>query len=89
MLGMVLHRAVADADPKDTADAPALTRREQDVLHLLADGVSVKAAARELGISINTCRGYVHGVLAKLEAPSQLAAVVKATKLGILRSVRA
>jgi len=43
-----------------------------------------KAIARTLGISLNTCRGYVKSVLSKLGASSQLEAVVTAQRLGLL-----
>lgn len=64
--------------------AASLTRRELDVLQLMASGNDVKANALALGISENTCRGYVKSILAKLEAHSQLEAVVTATRLGLV-----
>ena len=65
---------------------PALTQRELAVLRLMAEGYDVRANARTLGISQNTCRGYVKSILAKLGAHSQLEAVVAARKLGLLGS---
>ena len=62
----------------------ALTRRELEVLHLMARGNDVRANALTLGISENTCRGYVKSILAKLEVHSQLEAVVSATRLGLV-----
>src|SRR5215212_7675951 len=38
---------------------PQLTRREQEVLDCLGSGMQVKAIARVLGITPETCRGYV------------------------------
>ena len=64
--------------------AASLTRRELDVLQLMATGNDVKANALALGISENTCRGYVKSILAKLKAHSQLEAVVLATRLGLV-----
>ena len=63
---------------------PTLTQRERDVLACLGRGMAPKAISRVLGISINTCRGYVKSLLAKLEVNSQLEAVVKAQELGML-----
>lgn len=63
---------------------PALTQRELEVLRLMAEGHGVGANARALRITPNTCRGYVKTILAKLDAHSQLEAVAKATKLGLL-----
>lgn len=62
----------------------ALTDRELEVLKLMAAGNDVRANARVLGITENTCRGYVKSILAKLGAHSQLEAVAVAAKLGIL-----
>ncbi len=61
-----------------------LTQRERDVLHCLNRGMAPKAIARVLGISLETCRGYVKSLHAKLGARSQLEAVVKAQRLGLL-----
>jgi DNA-binding NarL/FixJ family response regulator len=63
---------------------PNLTQRERDVLACLGRGMAPKAISRVLGISINTCRGYVKSLLSKLEVNSQLEAVVKAQELGLL-----
>jgi DNA-binding NarL/FixJ family response regulator len=63
---------------------PQLTRREQEVLDCLGRGMQVKGIARVLGISLETCRGYVKSLHAKLGVRSQLEAVVKAQQLGLL-----
>ena len=66
---------------------PQLTRREQEVLDCLGRGMQVKAIARVLGISLETCRGYAKSLHAKLGVRSQLEAVVKAQQLGLLTPV--
>jgi DNA-binding NarL/FixJ family response regulator len=66
---------------------PQLTRREQEVLDCLGRGMQVKAIARVLGITLETCRGYVKSLHAKLGVRSQLEAVVKAQQLGLLGAV--
>jgi DNA-binding NarL/FixJ family response regulator len=63
---------------------PTLTRREQEVLDCLGSGMQVKAIARVLGITLETCRGYVKSLHAKLGVRSQLEAVIKAQQLGLL-----
>lgn len=63
---------------------PELTQREHDVLHRLADGTDVRTIARDLGISVHTCRGHVRGLLQKLDAHTQLEAVANATRVGLL-----
>lgn len=73
---------------EDNPAMQALTRRELEVLRLMAQGNDVRANALTLGISENTCRGYVKSILAKLEVHSQLEAVVSATRLGLVGESR-
>ncbi len=68
----------------DEAPATLLTRREYEVLVLLAAGRDLRSICTKLGISLNTCRGYVKSVLTKLGAHSQLEAVVTAHERGLL-----
>jgi DNA-binding CsgD family transcriptional regulator len=57
------------------------------VLDCLGRGMQVKAIARVLGITLETGRGYVKSLHAKLGVRSQLEAVVKAQQLGLLSAV--
>jgi DNA-binding NarL/FixJ family response regulator len=78
----------AGADRKAaTGPASVLTSREHDVLRLMARGLDARAIANGLGISVHTCRGYVKSILSKLDAHSQLEAVMKAIRLGLLAPV--
>jgi DNA-binding NarL/FixJ family response regulator len=63
---------------------PPLTQREQEVLQMLAAGLEARMIAQEIGISLNTCRGYVKSLLAKLGAHSQLEAVAIAMRHGLI-----
>jgi len=86
--GLVVHptllKVLVTSHPARGAYVPPLTRREREVLRLLADGLDARATARNLGISVNTCRGYVKSLLLKLDAHTQLEAVVTATNLGLV-----
>lgn len=62
-----------------------LTPRELEVLRLLGLGRDPRAIAKELGLSLHTCRDHVKRVLAKLGAHSQLEAVVVAARTGLIR----
>jgi DNA-binding NarL/FixJ family response regulator len=66
------------------AAPPRLTRREHEVLQLLAEGHDTRGIAKELNISVNTCRGYIKSLLARLGAHSQLQAVAIATGHGLV-----
>ena len=75
----------AATSPPEAASAhPPLTRREQEVLDCLGRGMQVKAIARVLGITLETCRGYVKSLHAKLGVRSQLEAVIKAQQLQLI-----
>jgi len=67
-----------------TRQADSLTPRELDVLRSMAAAKETATMAADLGISVNTARGYIQGVLEKLRAHSRLEAVLKAQELGIL-----
>jgi DNA-binding NarL/FixJ family response regulator len=61
-----------------------LTARERDVLTMMGRGAATSEIARSLNISLHTCRGYVKAVHLKLGVRSQLEAVVKAHRLGLI-----
>lgn len=61
-----------------------LTPREQDVLHLLARGMSSKQIALELKLTPNTVRSYSQRLLSKLGAHSRIEAVAKARSLRLV-----
>ncbi len=52
-----------------------LTRREQQITHLLAEGMSNKQIARKLSIEVSTVKNHVHNVLVKLEVKTRGQAV--------------
>ena len=78
----VLDRAVSSRLTrrvrKYTATVGTLTRRETEVLELLARGRSNKQITQELGLSLRTVEGHVSNVLAKLGVQSRTEAVVYA-----------
>jgi DNA-binding NarL/FixJ family response regulator len=51
--------------------APHLTAREQEVVALVADGLSNKAIATRLGVSTRTVEGHVNHVFTKLDLESR------------------
>lgn len=83
----LLKRLVVPAQERRSPPAQQvapLTQREDEVLQLLAEGMDARAIGRQLGISLNTCRGYVRSLLMKLDAHSQLEAVAVAKRNGLL-----
>ncbi|MCC6223170.1 MAG: PAS domain-containing protein [Thermoleophilia bacterium] len=63
---------------------PPLTARQREILGLLADGVPAKVIASRLHLSETTIRNHIRGILTQLASHSQLEAVAKARRLGIL-----
>jgi PAS domain S-box-containing protein len=65
-------------------DVPALTPRQLEVLELLGVGKSVREIGTELYLSQATVRNHVRSLLQALGAHSQLEALAKARKVGLL-----
>jgi two-component system, NarL family, nitrate/nitrite response regulator NarL len=61
-----------------------LTPREQEILELLADGMSSTAIARGLNISPNTVRTHIQSLMSKLQVHSRLEAAAFAVRHGVL-----
>ena len=64
--------------------AERLSRREIEILQLMAGGASTAAMAQELHLSVNTVRNHVQSILTRLEAHSKLEAVSIALREGII-----
>lgn len=62
----------------------ALTPRELQVLHLLAEGLSNKQIAKRLEVSEHTAKFHVAAILSKLGVESRTEAAVRAVQLGLL-----
>ncbi len=82
--GVILR--LAEIQPPSRGVGSDLTRREAQVLALLACGADTKAAASSLGVSLNTVRSYVKSLLMKFDAHSQLELVTKAIRLGVVKA---
>ena len=65
-------------------DVP-LTPRELEVLTLLAEGLSNKAIARRLGISVHTAKFHVGVLIDKLDAIGRTDAVAHAARRGVIQ----
>ncbi|MEM9189094.1 MAG: response regulator transcription factor [Myxococcota bacterium] len=71
-------------DPHDDAAPEALTAREQEVLELIARGLSNRKIAKRLAISEHTVKFHVNSILQKFDAGSRTEAVVIAARHGFL-----
>jgi len=88
--GFVVHpnllMALVSGGLDRDCNIPALSRREGEVLQMLALGMDARAIGVQLGISVNTCRGYVKSLLLKLNAHTQLEAVAVANRNGLINA---
>lgn len=66
-----------------------LTRRQQDVLLLLCEGLPNKLICRRLNISGATVKTHVASVLRSLNASNRLEAVILAFRFGLVQAVQA
>jgi DNA-binding NarL/FixJ family response regulator len=92
MLDDALRFVDAAAEPRTTADQPApppaasppLTRRELEVLHLLADGITNKEIAAQLGMAPKTAMHHTSKIYRKLGVRGRGQAAAWARRAGIV-----
>ena len=75
---------VAPSGPGDDPPIESLTRRELEVLRLVAEGLGNRSIAERLGITEHTAKFHVHAILGKLGTQSRTEAVVRAARLGLI-----
>jgi DNA-binding NarL/FixJ family response regulator len=79
-----IEEKVEDKTSCDTDKKKKLSAREQEVLELLAQGMSNKAIAEELYISEKTVKNHVSSILRKLSVNDRTQAVIVALKNGLV-----
>lgn len=72
-------------DSVGPADAPAITRRELEVLQLVAEGMSNKEIGKALSISEGTVKNHVHNALEKLQLGNRIQAAAFIVRQGLRR----
>ena len=82
LLRLVHERLQAPSAPPD--EATALTRRELEILRLMASGANTKVLAERLHVSPATVRNHAQNIFAKLGVHSRLEAVAYATQHHLL-----
>jgi two-component system, NarL family, nitrate/nitrite response regulator NarL len=65
-------------------DAPVLTKREQEILHLIAAGKSLPEIAKELYLGLTTVKTHVQHLYEKLGVSDRAAAVANAMRRGLI-----
>ena len=67
------------------AAAEVVTRREEEVLQLIADGCATSEVAEQLFISQKTVKNHLASIYQKLDARDRTQAVLRAVRMGIIR----
>src|SRR5205814_5388494 len=76
----------ADSLPFIPALQESLNQREQEILRLVADGLSNRAIAQRLAFSVDTIKWYLKQLYSKLHVHNRLQAVEQARALNLLGS---
>jgi DNA-binding CsgD family transcriptional regulator len=79
-----LEAAEATSDERDVPTRFGLTRREREILALVAEGLSDREVAAALFIGQGTVRSHLTSIFGKLDVGSRTAAVATARRLAIL-----
>lgn len=69
---------------RGSEDAPSLTRRETEVLRLMAEGLRNHEIAASLALSLGTVKVHVNRILEKLDAIDRTEAVTRALRRGLI-----
>ena len=81
----MLANAKTVDDRSGEADTPTISAREEEVLQLVADGMSLPEVAAALFISVKTVKNHLASIYAKLDARDRTQAVLRAVRMGIIR----
>ena len=71
--------------PSANEDERLVTKREEEVLQLIADGCSTPEVASKLYISQKTVKNHLASIYQKLDARDRTQAVLQAVRMGIVR----
>ncbi|HYA68613.1 MAG TPA: response regulator transcription factor [Acidimicrobiales bacterium] len=71
--------------PRSPAPIPLVSKREEEVLRLMATGVSIPEAARQLFISVKTVKNHLSSIYVKLDSHDRAQAVLKAVRMGLIQ----
>jgi DNA-binding NarL/FixJ family response regulator len=72
------------ASDTPTIEIEPLTPREEEVLHLLVEGLSNREIGAQLHLTEGTVKNYVSAIIAKLQANDRTHAVVTALRRGLV-----
>ena len=71
--------------PRSAPEEPIITKREEEVLQLIADGCSTPEVAERMYISQKTVKNHLASIYQKLDARDRTQAVLQAMRMGIVK----
>lgn len=84
LAGAMLQEVQKMGRPVEQAE-PVITKREEEVLQLVADGLSTQEVAERLYISLKTVKNHLASIYQKLDSRDRTQAVVRAVRMGIIK----
>ncbi len=66
LFSQIVDKAVTESSPSILIDSVRMTKRERQVIDLVADGLTNKEIAQNLHISTFTVKSHIHNILEKL-----------------------
>ncbi len=85
VVGSSQARTAPSARPAANSSRPLISKREEEVLRLMATGVSIPDAASRLFISVKTVKNHLSSIYQKLDSHDRAQAVLKAMRMGLIR----
>lgn len=80
----IVVKATPVAAKPPNSDQPTLSRREQEVLAMIARGFSYREIADLQEVSVHTVQSHIKSLYSKLAVHSKMDAVFEATRMGLL-----
>lgn len=84
VLSPELAASMLDVVGSTTESEELLSERQTEILQMIADGLSTKQVARELGITQKTVHNHLNAIYRRLDTQSLTHAVLSAVRLGII-----
>lgn len=84
VLSPQLAASMLEAAGKHQNNEELLSDRQTEILQMIADGLTTKQVARELGITQKTVHNHLNAIYRRLDTQSLTHAVLSAVRLGII-----
>jgi len=75
----------ATARRRGSPDKGVVSKREEEVLRVMATGASISEAAAQLYISVKTVKNHLSSIYDKLDSHDRSQAVLKAVRMGLIQ----